>query len=175
MKRFCADWIYPITSKPIKNGVVVTDDDGKILAIEPYSAFHPSEVEDFEGVIVPGFINTHCHLELSHMKGLVPTGSTLIPFITDVVTKRGESSPEKIQEAIAVAEKEMIDNGIVAVGDISNTTDTFAQKAKNNLRYHTFLEVFDFLQEQNAQTIFDKCANEVNNFLNPHHNVSHVL
>ena len=163
MKRFAADWIYPITEKPIKNGVVITDDEGKILAIEPYSAFHPSEVEDFEGVIVPGFINTHCHLELSHMKGLVPTGSTLIPFITDVVTKRG-ASREKIQESIEVAEKEMIENGIVAVGDISNSTDTLAQKAKNNLRYYTFLEVFDFLQENNAQTTFEKCANEEINF-----------
>jgi len=83
------------------------------------------------------------------MKGKVPTGTGLIAFITDVVTKRG-ATDEEIADAIANAEKEMIAGGIVAVGDISNTTDTFAQKAKGNLRYYNFIEYFDLLQEKKA-------------------------
>ncbi len=166
MIKHTASWIYPVSSAPIENGVIVTDNNGKILKIDNYEAHDPASVQHHEGVIVPGFINTHCHLELSHMKGLVPTGSTLIPFITDVVTKRAAST-EKIQAAIEAAEKEMIDNGIVAVGDISNTTDTFAQKAKNNLSYYTFLEVFDFLQEDKALETMNKITEEVGKFLMP--------
>jgi aminodeoxyfutalosine deaminase len=94
-------------------------------------------------------------LELSHMKGMVATGTTLIPFITGVVTKRNATA-EVIEAAIQKAEREMIEGGIVAVGDISNVTDTFAQKSKGNLRYYTFLEMFDFLQEQNADAEFEK-------------------
>ncbi len=168
MIKYTADWIYPVSSEPIKKGVIVADDNGKILAIDEYSAHDPASVQHHTGIIAPGFINTHCHLELSHMKSLVPTGSTLIPFITDVVTKRG-SATEKIKKSIATAEAEMIKNGIVAVGDISNTTDTFEQKAKNNLRYYTFMEVFDFLQEDKAQETFMKITEEVNNFLEPTH------
>lgn len=155
MRKITADWIYPISQTPIKEGVVIIDDAGKVLQLDDRSNHDESEMEVYEGVIIPGFINTHCHLELSHMKSKVDTGTGLIPFITSVVQKRGASA-EEIQEAIATAEQEMIDNGIVAVGDISNVVDTFAQKAQNNLRYYTFTEFFDFLQEQNAQVEFDK-------------------
>jgi len=89
------------------------------------------------------------------MKGLVDTGTGLIPFITDVVTKRN-FPPEVIAEAIARAEQEMLDGGIVALGDISNTADTSAVKARGRMRYHTFVELFDFLQDANAGQTFAK-------------------
>jgi len=155
MRKITADYIYPIAQAPIQNGVVIIDDNGKILAVEERTKHTDNDLEIHKGIIVPGFINTHCHLELSHMKGRVDTGTGLIPFITNVVQNR-EATEEVIQEAISIAEQEMIDNGIVAVGDISNVTDTFAQKSKNKLRYYTFVEFFDFLQEDNAQAEFDK-------------------
>ena len=155
MRKITADLIIPVSLKPIRNGVVIVDDAGKILKLDDRRNYDESELEYHQGVIVPGFVNTHCHLELSHMKGKVDTGKGLIAFITDVVTKRA-ANPEEIQTAIAKHEAEMIENGIVAVGDISNLTDTFAQKAKGNLHYSTFVEFFDLFQEANAQAEFDK-------------------
>jgi aminodeoxyfutalosine deaminase len=153
MRKISADFVYPISSAPIKNGVVVLDKSGKILAVDAPENHDFSGVETHKGILVPGFINTHCHLELSHMKGKVATGTSLIPFITSVVRNR-QATAEVIQDAIARAEQEMIDGGIVAVGDISNVTDTFTQKEKGRLRYYTFLEMFDFLQEQGAEAAF---------------------
>jgi cytosine/adenosine deaminase-related metal-dependent hydrolase len=88
------------------------------------------------------------------MLGKVDTGTGLIPFITGVVTQR-EASSEVIAAAIQQAEQSMLDNGIVAVGDISNAPDTFAAKAKGRLRYYTFIELFDFLQDNGADKAFD--------------------
>ncbi len=155
MRKITADLIFPVSLKPIRNGVIIVDDSGKILKLDDKRNYDENELEYYEGVIIPGFINTHCHLELSHMKGKVDTGKGLIAFITDVVTQRGAEA-EEIQAAIARHEAEMIENGIVAVGDISNLTDTFAQKAKGNLHYYTFVEFFDLFQEANAQVEFDK-------------------
>lgn len=155
MRKIAADLILPVSLKPIRKGVIIVDEEGKVLKIDDQRNYNPADLEIYEGVIVPGFVNAHCHLELSHMKGKVDTGKGLIPFITDVVTKRAASTDE-ISEAIAKAEKEMIENGIVAVGDISNVTDTFSQKAKGNLRYYTFVEFFDFLQDKSASTEFEK-------------------
>ncbi len=155
MKKITADWVYPIASEPIKNGVVILDDKGKILALDQRENHDLASLDIRKGTITPGFINTHCHLELSHMKGLVATGTTLIPFITGVVTKRA-AAEKIIAKAIEKAENDMLKSGIVAVGDISNVPDTFAQKAKGRLRYYTFIEMFDFLQEQNADTEFEK-------------------
>ena len=155
MQKFQADWIYPVSSAPIRDGIVVTDDDGMILDVLPAPEYPEGDIQRFHGTIVPGFINAHCHLELSHMKGMMDSGTGLIAFINAVVRQRN-APPEVIEQAIWDAEEEMIRNGIVAVGDILNVTDTFAQKQMGRLRYYTFVEMFDFLQEKDAQSCFDQ-------------------
>ena len=155
MRKITADYIFPISSPPIKEGVIVLDDNGKILSIDSRKDHDPTKVQFHKGVIVPGFVNTHCHLELSHMKGKVATGTSLIPFITSVVSFR-EMPQEEIDAAIEKADQEMYDNGIVAVGDISNKLDTAATKSKSPIRYYSFVEMFDFLQEAWATPEFEK-------------------
>lgn len=155
MRKITADYIFPVSKAPLKEGVVVVDEGGQILTVEKRQEHDPASLEKYNGVIVPGFINTHCHLELSHMKGLVATGTTLLPFIASVVRFR-DFPQEAILEAIEKADREMFENGIVAVGDISNKTDTFRTKAASSIRYYTFVEMFDFLQGENAQATFDQ-------------------
>jgi aminodeoxyfutalosine deaminase len=150
MRKITANWVCPVTAPPIPNGVIICDDAGKILAVEPADQHDASTLEHHNGILIPGFVNTHCHLELSHMKGKVNTGTGLIPFITGVVTQRN-AAQETILEAIRQAEQEMLEGGIVALGDISNAVDTFAIKAHGRMRYYTFVELFDFLQDQNAE------------------------
>ena len=155
MRKISANKIYPVSSSPIENGVIIVDDNGKIIAIDTLENYDKTTIEFFEGVIVPGFINAHCHLELSHLNGVAQTGTGLIDFISQVIKNRNHSQ-EIIQEAIAREEKNMIDSGIVAVGDISNTTDSFAQKRKENLHYYTFVEYFDLFQENNTENILQQ-------------------
>lgn len=155
MRKITANYIFPITSDPIKEGVITLDENGKILSIDSRKNHDLATLEIHEGVIVPGFINTHCHLELSHMKNKVATGTTLIPFISNVVKFRDIPQAE-IDAAIEKADQEMYDGGIVAVGDISNKTDTAAIKGKSPIRYYTFVEMFDFLQEAWAAPEFEK-------------------
>jgi aminodeoxyfutalosine deaminase len=155
MKKISADWVFTVAHEPLENGVVTIDKKGKILAIDTLKNHDPLTVERHKGVIVPGFINTHCHLELSHMKGMVDTGTTLIPFITAVVQKRNLPH-EIIMKAIEKSDLEMQNEGIVAVGDISNATDTFLTKEKSPIRYYTFVEMFDFLQDANAKSTFEQ-------------------
>jgi cytosine/adenosine deaminase-related metal-dependent hydrolase len=153
MRKLTADRIYPVSSEPIENGVVVVDKDGSILLTGKRTDFDASELEYFEGILVPGLVNTHCHLELSHMKGKIPTGTGLLTFIGNVVRHR-EAEEEEIQQAIAAADAYMYEHGIVAVGDISNKTDTFHVKSKSKLKYYTFIENFDFMQEERTQSTF---------------------
>lgn len=154
MKKFAADRIYPVSSAPIEDGVVVVDNEGKVLAVDRLSAHDPATVQKFSGAIVPGFVNAHCHLELSHMKGVAPTGTGLLPFLKTVVDYR-DVSEEQIQKAIEEADREMWENGIQAVGDICNKADTAATKSKSRIRYYSFVEMFDFLQDDWAQKTFD--------------------
>ena len=144
MRKISATKIFPITEAPIENGVVIVDGE-KIVKIDNLKNHDTESVEHFDGYLVPGFINTHCHLELSHMKAKVDTGTGLIPFISSVVKSR-DIDQELIDEAIRNADIEMYENGIVAVGDISNKADTANVKSNSRISYYTFLEMFDFLQ-----------------------------
>jgi cytosine/adenosine deaminase-related metal-dependent hydrolase len=72
------------------------------------------------------------------------------------VVKNRNAEAEIIQAAIERAEKDMLDSGIVAVGDISNTIDSFARKQHGKLHYYTFVEFFDLFQDANANNIFNQ-------------------
>ena len=125
------------------NNVLVCDERGKIVdTVDERDA--GGEVQKFEGIITPGFINCHCHLELSHLKGLIPENTGLIDFVFSVVGQR-HVADEQIISAIETAELQMIRNGIVAVGDISNTLSTYEQKQQKNLHYFNFVEVSGWL------------------------------
>lgn len=154
MRKLTADFVFPVASAPIPNGVVIVDDLGKILAIDHQENHAPATLEVFNGVIVPGFVNAHCHLELSHMKGVAPTGTGLLPFLKTVVNHRNVPQ-EQIDEAIAKGDREMWEAGIQAVGDICNKADTAAVKSRSPIRYYSFVEMFDFLSDERAQQTFD--------------------
>jgi cytosine/adenosine deaminase-related metal-dependent hydrolase len=119
--------------------VLVTDDDGKIIEIIPIKDAG-EDIQKLDGVLSPGFVNCHCHLELSHMKGLIPEKTGLVDFVFKVVSER-HFPDEEIWDAIAKAEDQMLANGIVAVGDICNNTHTIPQKLKQSLAYYNFIEV----------------------------------
>jgi aminodeoxyfutalosine deaminase len=119
--------------------VLITTEDGTIVDCLP--AFDAGEgIETFSGILSPGFVNCHCHLELSHLKGLIPEKKGLIDFVLRVVTQ-GDFPEEEILDAIASAESQMFRNGIVVTGDICNNLLTIAQKTKKRLAYHNFVEV----------------------------------
>ena len=154
MRKLTADIVFPVSASPISNGVVVVDEEGKILAIEGRENHDPTSLETHRGAIVPGFVNAHCHLELSHMKGVAPTGTGLLPFLKTVVNHRNVPQ-EQIDEAIEKGDREMWEAGIVAVGDICNKADTAAVKSRSPIRYYSFVEMFDFLSDERAQQTFD--------------------
>ncbi|HJW29489.1 MAG TPA: amidohydrolase family protein, partial [Saprospiraceae bacterium] len=144
MRYITADWVYPVSSPPITEGVVVMDGD-RVVDVTHRSEVGAEKLDYFNGMLIPGFINTHCHLELSHLKGQVATGIGLLSFLERVVRLRGNSE-EEIQQAIQEADAYMWREGIQAVGDISNKTDTFITKSRSRIRYYNFVEMFDLMQ-----------------------------
>ncbi|MFY8185214.1 MAG: amidohydrolase family protein [Bacteroidia bacterium] len=155
MRFISADTIYPISQNPINNGVIVLDQAGQILDVL-YSdeGIEKTNIEKHKGIITPGFVNAHCHLELSHLKGLIPEKTGIVNFAGHVIGKRNSISEEIKQEAIRLADEEMQRNGIVAVGDISNDDSTIEVKWKSKIHYHTFIELIGF-NPANAQKIYD--------------------
>lgn len=134
-----------------ENSVLIIKQDGTIKEIVTEENAGEG-IQHFDGILTPGLINCHCHLELSHLKNSIPTHTGLIEFLCAVVSKRN-FAPQEIQEEIEKAEKEMYENGIVAVGDIGNTADTALIKMQSKIYWHNFVEVLSFTDDKADENI----------------------
>ena len=150
-RKFKADQLFDGYHLHGNDKVLITDETGRVQDIVPVLEAG-DDVQTFSGILSPGLINCHCHLELSHLKNVIPPHTGLIDFLCSVVTKR-DFAPELIQQEIIKAEKEMYDNGIVAVGDIGNTADTTEVKSKSRIRWQNFVEVLSFTDEKADENI----------------------
>ena len=141
-QKFSADQLFDGYQFHTGDNVLVLSDEGEVLDIVDKSEAG-DDVIVRNGILSPGFINCHCHLELSHMKAAIEEGTGLVDFVYKIVSLR-HSSEDEIRAAIEKAEDEMLQNGIVAVGDICNNTLTLDQKSKGRIYYHNFIEVSGF-------------------------------
>ncbi len=151
-RKFSADNIFN-GYQFLQQQVLITDAAGVIVDIIDENE-SGDDVEKLNGILCPGFINAHCHLELSHMKGHIPKHTGLVDFVLKVVTER-HFAEQEIFDAIENAEEEMLQNGIVAVGDICNNILTIPKKNKGRLLYHNFIEASGFIPAL-AEDRFDK-------------------
>src|SRR5437868_8561462 len=115
-RKFKADYLFNGTQMLHSGQVLITDTTGKFVNIVPEHDAGDG-VEVFKGILAPGFINSHCHLELSHLKNEIPQKTGLVNFVVNVVSGR-RFPPGEIIDAMINAEAEMVKEGIVAVGDI---------------------------------------------------------
>ncbi|MBA3663375.1 MAG: amidohydrolase family protein [Bacteroidetes bacterium] len=127
---------------------------GEIKEITDTGKIDPLKIQTLKGVITPGFVNAHCHTELSHLKNKISQKTGLPGFGKQIIFQRASSAIDAIKEQIATADKEMRDKGIVAVGDICNTWDSFEMKSNSSLYYHSFIELLG-LHPDRAETMFD--------------------
>lgn len=154
MRRISAEYLYDGgSSEPLRNAYVEVADDGTVLAVGKVE--NPeAEPEFHKGAIVPGFVNTHCHLELSYLKGKFRKGTGMAGFIDQINEMRDTSSMEEKKVDIAFWMNEMWKRGVTAMGDISNCSDTFERKADSPMYTRTFLEVFG-TEPQDCQDVID--------------------
>ncbi len=140
IRTFKSDLIITNDGPPLRNGYVDVNSEGVIVAVGQDS--NSSSFTEIKGVITPGFVNSHCHLELSHLKGKTKMQTDgMTGFIKGIFSERFSSSDDEMTEAMILADKEMYDEGIVAVGDISNFDISLQVKQKSSIYYHTFIEV----------------------------------
>lgn len=155
MRKIAATYIFPGNQPPIKNGILTCSSDGTIVDISGRNEkiTEQSGLEFYSGILVPGFVNTHCHLELSHLKGKIEAKTGIGGFIGQINQLRNQET-ENTEKAIQAADRKMWAAGTVAVGDISNSTLTLETKKSSKIFYHTFIESFGF-HPSRAERAFD--------------------
>ncbi len=139
---------YLITSGRLLNRAVVSlDDDGVVTSVEENVEDIDSicGVEFYNGILIPGMVNCHCHLEYSYVKGMIPPHKGLPVFIDSIIDikKRNEVSDEQKTASADIWDDVMYNEGITAVGDHNNNDYVYSVKKKSRIHYHSFVELFD--------------------------------
>lgn len=165
MRYITADQIFSGKGFFPTHTVLVLDDKNTISDITTLDSIEKSNVEHFKGIITPGFINTHCHLELSHLKNVIKQHTGIVDFGLSVIKNRNNQSPEAQLEAMRQADREMHKQGVVAVGDISNSNSSIKTKQQSHLYYHTFVELIA-LNPERADLVFDAGKHLLSEFSN---------
>ncbi|MHC1708703.1 MAG: amidohydrolase family protein [Bacteroidales bacterium] len=150
MRKISADWVFPVTGPPVFKGVIVMSKDGTILEVLDPDKVEVSigDIEYYDGILCPGFVNTHCHLELSYLQGHINRHTGLDGFIRAIERLYKEESPSQAKEQLFKLENathEMISNGIIAIGDIVSFLPSMEHcqvKENSPLYFHSFAEVY---------------------------------
>ncbi|QZT35796.1 amidohydrolase family protein [Halosquirtibacter xylanolyticus] len=155
MRRLSAHFIFLGDGRILEKGVITCDDQGTIINIEDNKGQlrEAANIEFYNGILMPGMVNAHCHLELSDTKGAIPRNTTLPGFIRHIINLERDSLSTRDAKA-RVADRVMFDAGISVIGDISNGIESFEVKRNSKILYHTFVEALG-MDEQRASASFE--------------------
>jgi cytosine/adenosine deaminase-related metal-dependent hydrolase len=144
MEILTASWVLPLAGPPLCGGRVAVR-DGRVAWVG--RAGDPGEprghLRDLgSGILLPGLVNAHCHLELSHLAGRLPGDGGFVPWVEGVVASRGRFADEVVRAATAEGIRFLEARGTVAVGDVSNALghlDLLSASSLSAVVYHELL------------------------------------
>ena len=165
MNRKIASHFALINGSLERNIVVEVAEDGTIIDVHRVSNLDScASVEFFPGILIPGMVNAHCHLELSYLHGAIAEGGGFATFAREIGRVRGNFSDEERRHAASVADARMWEEGVEAVADIANDELVMDIKDKSKIEYHTFFELFGLCND-NISTLQETASR---------HNLSHA-
>jgi cytosine/adenosine deaminase-related metal-dependent hydrolase len=123
-RRLAARWLIPVEGPPIERGAVLIGPDGRLQAVGPDSAVpRPHDVPAVEledGVILPGLINTHTHLELTGFEDRVPEPQ-LAAWIRRLRELKTTRTPAEYLEAARRGLEVCYATGVTTVADTGDS------------------------------------------------------
>jgi len=151
MRHFAANYIFD-GENLIKNSFISVDENNKIIYVgkENEGLTERPLMIFFNGILTPGFVNTHCHLELSDYKKSDDPKKGLTNFIQSIIHNRNNGEDEK---KIYAADAIMYERGINLIGDIVNTNKTLKIKQNSRIEYHNFVEISGIKESDSAKRI----------------------
>jgi cytosine/adenosine deaminase-related metal-dependent hydrolase len=145
---FRARWVVPIAQPPIAGGWVAVE-DGRITAVGEGRNRPAGEFHEFAGAILPGLVNAHTHLELSHLHERIPPAPRFGDWVRAVLELRRQYPDPSDPAIVASARRGIaaaVNAGTALVGDVSNTLMTVPLLRERGLAGQVFYELTGFTE-----------------------------
>src|SRR5437016_12211558 len=124
MLRIRAGSVHPVTAPPITDGAVLVADAGRIAAVGAHAQMPDPpgarRVEFPDAVLVPGLVNTHTHLELTHLAGRNPERE-FSRWIRTIRSLKDATPPDEFTRSAERGVRDCWAAGVTCVADTGST------------------------------------------------------
>lgn len=179
MKLYLAKFILPISSEPIEDAALLVHKDrihdlGKAADLK--MKYPEAEViDEAESILMPGLVNAHTHLELSHAEPYQtldyadPSGeANFVRWLIALSKYQDHLTPEEKRNALEFGLQSIRKTGTTCVGDITSFDGAFPSYENSGLRIVSYAEVMNINQKL-TQDRFESALAYVDEILNADH------
>ncbi|MCS7065264.1 MAG: amidohydrolase family protein [Fimbriimonadales bacterium] len=153
-----ANWVLPISSEPLPNGEVVVE-NGQIVEVRPQPGSRKAnDTIDFgDAILMPGLVNTHCHLEYTALRGLNDR-TPFFAWIRALVELKAQLPADLWLPSAMLGAAECLASGITFVADNSDSGVSAEALARSGLRGRVYQELFGIGKEPDDETLLKQLS-----------------
>lgn len=156
--------VLPISAPPIHDGAVLISGD-RIEAVGAWDKLRAKEgpvVDLGEAVLLPGFINAHCHLDYTDMAGLLPPSKHFSDWIKAIVTLKAEWSYTDFAQSWINGAHMLLRSGTTTVVDIEAVPELLPETCRSTpLRIVSCLELISIRSRKSGQQLVDAAVEKL--------------
>jgi len=138
----CAPLVLPIDGEPIENGAVAIEGTHVVAVGTRADVVTPgARVRDWRGVLTPGLVNAHTHLQYTDFADLATAGMPFAVWIRTLTERRYTWTPPQWQESVRRGVHEALRTGTTCVADVVTDVATLPVLARSGLAGVAYVEV----------------------------------
>ncbi|HUC84097.1 MAG TPA: amidohydrolase family protein [Candidatus Acidoferrales bacterium] len=137
--------VVPVSAAPLEDGAIFVVGQ-KIRAVRPWKDLRPhlrEKVFDLGSVaLLPGLVNSHCHLDFTDMAGELPPPKTFTDWIAAIMAAKSAWGYSDYARSWLQGAHQLVRSGVTTVGDVESMPDLLPEVwDATPLRVFSFLEM----------------------------------
>lgn len=160
LRTFIAREVVVDAHQVFEGGGVVVDREGRVAALlesgDEVRRCAAGEVYDLGGgILAPGWVNAHTHLELSGLEGRVEPGATFPDWIKALLRERSDLADADFDAAVKSGADRLLRGGTTTVGDVDSSGAGERVLAEHPLRAVVLREALDIGDAERAEEVVE--------------------